>query len=77
MTLDPATERVRVEQRYASAGPRALVAYAVLLLVAALGWVWRGSSPFFVLGALAAAALWEVTKYRLRRNARWLASGRH
>jgi hypothetical protein len=47
------------------------IAGAVALLLASLvrdvGW------PFFA-GMVVAAATWEITKYRLRRNARRLAA---
>lgn len=68
--IDPSEERRRIEVRYAAARPRDLV---VLVMAAAAVFLasrfWDVDWWVFV-GALAAFVGWEITKLRLRRNAR-------
>lgn len=68
--IDPSEERRRIEEKYAAARPRDLV---VLVMATAAVFLasrfWDVDWRVFA-GALAAFVGWEITKLRLRRNAR-------
>lgn len=73
MTTGPADEYERVRSKYAPMRASDMAVYVagfVALLVAGL---FREVSWPFYLGMGCGAAAWEVTKYRLRRNARHFA----
>lgn len=69
MSLDPATERDRVHAKYAPFGRRDFLWWVVLFAVvfAASRFIsvdWRASVALLI-----SAVGWEITKFRLRRNA--------
>ena len=76
MTTDPGAEYERAIKKYppmrASEGViyvAGLVVLALVSLVREIGWV-------FYAGIVSGAAAWELTKWRLRRNARQFAQAR-
>jgi predicted PurR-regulated permease PerM len=70
VTTDAKAEYERIRTTYAPARPRDLV---IIALVIGLLCVASILSPYrlaFIFGGIAAFAVWEFTKFRLRRNAR-------
>ncbi|WP_148046653.1 hypothetical protein [Nocardioides pocheonensis] len=70
MPIDSSEERRRIENKYAPAGPRDLIVIAVVAGAVLLASVFRDVDGWVFLGMLTAFAGWEITKLRLRRNAR-------
>ena len=69
MTLDPAAERARIHVRYAPFGRRDAVSWALLLGAAALANLFLRVDWWAFAGFALWAVIWEITKWKLRRNA--------
>jgi hypothetical protein len=74
---DPTAEHERVRAKYAPMRRSDVVLYVLAVVLLAIVSLFRQVDWFFFAGVLVAAAAWELTKYRLRSNARRFAdSGR-
>lgn len=77
VSLDPAAEHERVREKYAPMSPSDVALYVLAVSLLAIVSLFRQVNWFFFAGVIVAAATWELTKFRLRRNARRFAdSGR-
>ena len=70
---DPAAEHQRVRAKYAPTRPFESFLYVLTVVLLAIVSLFREVDWFFFAGVLVAAAAWEVTKFRLRSNARRFA----
>lgn len=75
--LDPVEELARVQTKYAPMRRSDIALYAAATVLLGIISLSRRVDWYFFLGALVAAAAWELTKYRLRRNARQFADSSH
>ena len=73
MTLDATAEYERVRERYAPARGVDIAIYVLGLAVLGVVSIYRTVDWFFWAGMVSASIIWELTKYRLRRNARGFA----
>ena len=76
MTTDPGAEYERVIKKYPPMRASEGVIYVAGLVVLALVSLVREIGWFFYAGIVSGAAAWELTKWRLRRNARQFARAR-
>jgi hypothetical protein len=76
VTTDPGAEYERVAEKYPPMRVSEGVIYIASLIVLALVSFFREIGWFFYAGIVSGAASWELTKWRLRRNARQFAQAR-
>lgn len=75
VTTDAEAEHQRIRATYAPARPRDLAVSAVMIGLLVIASLVRQVSWAFVVGAITASLAWELSKFRLRRNARDFAQG--
>ena len=73
MSLDPVAEDERVREKYAPMRPSDVAMYVTGILLLATASLFRHVDWFFFVGVVTACAAWELTKFRLRRDARRFA----
>ena len=73
MTNDPVAECERVRKKYAPMRASDAAIYVAGLVVLAIASLFREVGWFFYAGMVSGAAAWELTKFRLRRNAQRFA----
>lgn len=73
VTTDPGAEYERVIKKYPAMRAAEGVMYVAGLVVLALVSLLRELGWFFYAGIVSGAVAWELTKWRLRRNARQFA----
>lgn len=74
--IDPSEERRRIEEKYAVARPRDLIALATAAATVFLASLFWDVDWWVFAGAFTAFVGWELTKLRLRRNARDFSGSR-
>ncbi|HET7689767.1 MAG TPA: hypothetical protein VFK41_05295 [Nocardioidaceae bacterium] len=70
MTSDAGAEYERIKAKYAPARPRDLALFALVIGLLVAANLFLNVDWAFVLGGIIGLAVWEFTKFRLRRNAR-------
>lgn len=70
MVIDAADEYERVRQKYPPMPTRDLALYVASLTLLVVLSLFRDVDWFFFAGMAGAIIAWELTKFRLRRNAR-------
>ena len=73
VTCDPSAEYERVSEKYAPLRAADLALYVLGLAILVVASLFREVVWFFFVGLVSAAVTWELTKVRLRRNARHFA----
>ena len=77
VSLDPAEVIARVQAKYAPMRRSEVALYLLAMILLAVVSLFREVDWYMFVGVLVAAAAWEVTKYRLPRNARDFVSASH
>ena len=73
VTLDPSAEYERVSEKYAPLSTLDVALYVLGLAILIVASLFRQVDWYFFAGMVGGAVAWEVTKFRLRRNARHFA----
>lgn len=73
VALDPSAEYERVSEKYAPLRARDAATYMLLFAILVVASRFRQVDWYFFAGMVTGAVTWEVTKFRLRRNARRFA----